>query len=225
MPRWRNDRLRAWSRFPLPLSAVTAGRDASVPARHAWYAPLLYGPAGGFWRPSVGAPAPGLRASRDRILIQRHPEEPAKSNESNVAEKFKDRCAVQSQIVPTWAARPSAAIWECSGRTANDAAVGGRSARIATGGFMSEADTATRLERMPGKSKHLEQPLEFVRSGLALGGPRFTSRHLPSSTVCSRFTHQIETAQSFAKHGVTDIAASIQDDGACPFICGIRLHW
>jgi hypothetical protein len=30
---------------------------------------------------------------------------------------------------------------------------------------------------------------------------------------------------SFAKHGVTDIAASIQDDGAGPFICGIRLHW
>jgi hypothetical protein len=100
----------------------------------------------------------------------------------------------------------------------------GRSARIATGGFMSEADTATRLERMPGKSKRLEQPLEFVRSGLALGGPRFTSRHLPSSTVCSRFTHQIETAQSFAKHGVSDIAASIRDDGACPFICGIRLQ-
>jgi hypothetical protein len=31
--------------------------------------------------------------------------------------------------------------------------------------------------------------------------------------------------QSFAKHGVTDIAASIQDDGAGPFISGIRLHW
>jgi hypothetical protein len=27
---------------------------------------------------------------------------------------------------------------------------------------------------MPGKSKRLEQPLEFVRSGFALGGPRFT---------------------------------------------------
>jgi hypothetical protein len=81
------------------------------------------------------------------------------------------------------------------------------------------------LERMLGTSKRLEPPLEFVRSGFALGGPRFTSRHLPSSTVCSRFTHQIETAQSFAKHGVTDIAASIQDDGACPFISGIRLQW
>jgi hypothetical protein len=79
------------------------------------------------------------------------------------------------------------------------------------------------LERMLGKSKRLEQPLEFVRSGFALGGPRLTS-HLPSSTVCSRFTHQIETVQSFAKHGVTDIAASIQDDGAGPFICGIRLQ-
>jgi hypothetical protein len=77
------------------------------------------------------------------------------------------------------------------------------------------------LERMPGKSKRLEQPLEFVRSGFALGGLRFTSRHPPSSTVCSRFTHQIETVQSFAKRGVTDIAASIQDDGAGPFISGI----
>jgi hypothetical protein len=81
------------------------------------------------------------------------------------------------------------------------------------------------LQRMPGKSKPLEQSLEFVRSGFALGGPRLTSRHLPSSTVCSRFTHQIETAQSFAKHGVTDIAASIQDDGARPFISGIRFQW
>jgi hypothetical protein len=81
------------------------------------------------------------------------------------------------------------------------------------------------LERRPGKSKPLEQPLEFVRSGFALGGPRFTSRHHPGSTVCSRFTHQIETAQSFAKHGVTDIAASIQDDGARPFIFGIRFQW
>jgi hypothetical protein len=80
------------------------------------------------------------------------------------------------------------------------------------------------LERMPDKSKRLELPLEFVRSGFALGGPRFTSRHVPSSTVCSPFPHHIETAQSFAKHGVTDIAASIQDDGAGPFICGIRLH-
>jgi hypothetical protein len=81
------------------------------------------------------------------------------------------------------------------------------------------------LERMPGKSKRLEQPLEFVRSGFARGGPRFTSRHLPNGTVCFRLTHQIETAQSFAKHGVTDIAATIQDDGACPFISGIRLQW
>jgi hypothetical protein len=81
------------------------------------------------------------------------------------------------------------------------------------------------LQRVPGKSKPLEQPLEFIRSGFALGGPRLTSRHLASSTVCSRFTHQIETAQSFAKHGVTDIAASMPDDGACPFICGIRLQW
>jgi hypothetical protein len=81
------------------------------------------------------------------------------------------------------------------------------------------------LQRMPGKSKPLEQPLEFVRSGFALGAPRFTARHLPSSTVCSGFTHQIETAQSFAKHGVTDIAASIQDDGARPFISGIRFQW
>jgi hypothetical protein len=31
--------------------------------------------------------------------------------------------------------------------------------------------------------------------------------------------------QSFAKHGVTDIAASIRDDGAVSFVCGIRLHW
>jgi hypothetical protein len=37
--------------------------------------------------------------------------------------------------------------------------------------------------------------------------------------------HQIETAQSFAKHGVTDIAARIQDDGARPFISGIRFQW
>jgi hypothetical protein len=37
--------------------------------------------------------------------------------------------------------------------------------------------------------------------------------------------HQIETAQSFAKHGITDIAASILDDGACPFICAIRAQW
>jgi hypothetical protein len=32
-------------------------------------------------------------------------------------------------------------------------------------------------------------------------------------------------AQTFAKRGVTDIATSIQDDGACLFICGIRLQW
>ncbi len=81
------------------------------------------------------------------------------------------------------------------------------------------------LERMPDKSNRLEQPLEFVRGPFALGAPRLTSRHLPSSTVCSRFPHQIETAQSFAKHRVTGIAASIQDDGAWACICGICLQW
>jgi hypothetical protein len=55
-----------------------------------------------------------------------------------------------------------------------------------------------------------------------------TADHLATSSeqhVCSRFTHQIETAQSLAKHGVTDIAASIQHDGACLFISGIRFQW
>jgi hypothetical protein len=32
--------------------------------------------------------------------------------------------------------------------------------------------------------------------------------------MLSTLTHQIDTAQSFAEHGVTDIAAGIQDDGA-----------
>jgi hypothetical protein len=34
------------------------------------------------------------------------------------------------------------------------------------------------------------------------------------SRLSSRLTRHTETTQSFAKHGVTDIAASIQDDGA-----------
>ncbi len=79
------------------------------------------------------------------------------------------------------------------------------------------------LERMPGKSKRLEQPLEFVRTLCARG----TAVHLATSSEqhgMLSIPASIETAQSFAKHGVTDVAASIQDDGACPFICGIRLQ-
>jgi hypothetical protein len=69
------------------------------------------------------------------------------------------------------------------------------------------------------------KPLEFVRSDFALAGPAVhlatsSEQHGMLSTLPS-----IETTQSFAKHGVTDIAASIRDDGAYPFICGIHLQW
>jgi hypothetical protein len=63
------------------------------------------------------------------------------------------------------------------------------------------------------------------RASFALGGPASPRDIFRAAPVCSRFAHQIETAQSFAKYGVTDIAASIQDDGACAFISRIRLQW
>jgi hypothetical protein len=86
-----------------------------------------------------------LRASLNRILNHRHPEGLAKSNEGNAAEKFKERCAVQATNRADLGNTTVGGYLGCSGRAANDAAVEARArARIATGGFMSEADTAAR---------------------------------------------------------------------------------
>jgi hypothetical protein len=59
----------------------------------------------------------------DRILNQRHPEGLAKSYEGNVAEKFKDRCAVQATNRADLGNATVGGYLVCSGRAANDAAV------------------------------------------------------------------------------------------------------
>ncbi len=55
------------------------------------------------------------------------------------------------------------------------------------------------LERIPGKSKRLEQPLEFVRSGLALGGDKCRiGDHLPGHVAHTAATRAFNAILQYA---------------------------